>query len=57
VLLASKRENNFIWTFERLRGIFFKSVAFPEIIVGDRDFALINPISIVFPEGSISVSH
>lgn len=50
VLLGSERENNFICALERIRELFFRSDVFPQVIVSDRDHALINAISIVFPE-------
>jgi len=49
VLLSNERENNFVWALQKLKGLFV-TVDYPEVIVCDRDLALMNAISIVFPE-------
>jgi len=52
VLLSNERENNFIWTLQKLKGLFFRGDVYPQVIVSDRDLALINAISVVFPEAT-----
>jgi len=49
VLLTSKRENNFVWAFERLKWLFFRVDAYPRVVVSDKDISLINAINIMFP--------
>jgi len=51
-LLSTERENNFIWTLQRLKGLFFRGDVYPQVIVSDRDLALMNAISVVFPEAT-----
>jgi len=50
MLLASERHHNFIWALKKLRGLFFRVDSYPEIVVSDRDIALMNAINVVFPE-------
>ena len=52
VLLSTERENNFIWTLQRLKELFFRGDVYPQVIVNDRDLALMNAISVVFPEAT-----
>jgi len=52
VLLSTERENNFIWSLQRLKGLFFREDVYPQVIVSDRDLALMNAISVVFPEAT-----
>jgi len=33
-----------------LKGLFFRGDVYPQVIVSDRDFALMNAISVIFPE-------
>ena len=49
VLMATERQNNFIWALQRLRGLFFRQDVFPTVIVSDRDLAMMNAIEVVFP--------
>jgi len=51
-LLSTKHENNFIWTLQRLKGLFFRGDVYPQVNVSDRDLALMNAISVVFPEAT-----
>ena len=48
--LSSEKQNNFTWALERLRGLFMTSEGGPQVIVTDRDLALMNVVGIVFPE-------
>jgi len=48
--LFSEKQNNFIWALERLRGLFMTSEGGPQVVVTDRDLALMNVVGIVFPE-------
>jgi len=48
--LSSERQNNFTWALERLKGLLMTSKGGPEVIVNDRDLALMNVIATVFPE-------
>ncbi|XP_027934490.1 uncharacterized protein LOC114189955 [Vigna unguiculata] len=48
--LSSEKQNNFIWALERLRGLFMTSEGGPQVIVTDRDLALMNVVGMVFPE-------
>jgi len=52
VLLSTERENNFIWTLQRLKGLLFRGDVYPQVIVSDRDLALMNAISVGFPEAT-----
>jgi len=52
VLLSTKRENNFIWALQRLKGLFLREDVYPQVIVSDRDLALMNAINVVFLETS-----
>ncbi|XP_068498558.1 uncharacterized protein [Phaseolus vulgaris] len=48
--LSSEKENNFIWALQKFRGSLLTSHVGPEVIVCDRDLALMNAINIVFPK-------
>ncbi|XP_052728461.1 uncharacterized protein LOC128195266 [Vigna angularis] len=48
--LSTERQSNFTWALEKLKGLFLTSEGGPKVIVTDRDLALMNAISIVFPE-------
>ena len=48
--LSSEKQNNFIWALERLRGLFMTSEGGPQVIVTDRDLALMNVVGMVFPQ-------
>jgi len=56
VLLSTESENNFIWTLQRLKGLFFRGDVYPQVIVSDKDLALMNVLSVVFPEAIYYVS-
>jgi len=47
VLLSSECEINFIWALKSLRGLFLRANVFPEVIVSDRNLALMNAINFV----------
>ena len=49
VVLSNEREYNFVWALQKLKGLLLM-VDHHEVIVCDRDLALMNAISIVFPE-------
>jgi len=42
-------ENNFILTFERLRGLFMRVDVIPQVLVTEKDISLINATTIIFP--------
>ncbi|XP_068471896.1 uncharacterized protein [Phaseolus vulgaris] len=48
--LSSDKEKNFIWALQKFRGSLLTSHVGPEVIVCDRDLALMNAINIVFPK-------
>lgn len=48
VYLQYKREDNFVWALDVLRGVMDDSVL-PNVIVTDKELALMNVISRVFP--------
>ncbi|XP_052734171.1 PKS-NRPS hybrid synthetase cheA-like [Vigna angularis] len=48
--LSTERQSNFTWALEKLKGLFLTSEGGPKVIVTDRDLALMNAISSVFPE-------
>ncbi|XP_068487107.1 uncharacterized protein [Phaseolus vulgaris] len=48
--LSSEKEKNFIWALQKFRGSLLTSHVGPEVIVCDRDLALMNAINIVFPK-------
>jgi len=50
VFLSSEQQNNFIWCLQRLKELFITYDGLPKVIVTNRDLALMNSISIVFPE-------
>ena len=37
---------------QKLKGLFFRGDVYPQVIVSDRDLALMNTISVVFPEAT-----
>ncbi|XP_073223377.1 protein FAR-RED IMPAIRED RESPONSE 1-like [Cicer arietinum] len=47
--LECEREENFCWALERLKDLFVTQNKFPQVIVTDRDLALMNAVGIVFP--------
>ena len=49
--MDSEREDNYTWVLERLRSVMDADVL-PELIVTDRDLALLNAIKRVFPTSS-----
>ncbi|XP_068475253.1 uncharacterized protein [Phaseolus vulgaris] len=48
--LSSEKEKKFIWALQKFRGSLLTSHVGPEVIVCDRDLALMNAINIVFPK-------
>jgi len=46
--ISSEGESNFTWALERLRGLFMTSKGGPQVIVSDRNLALMNAIGTVF---------
>ncbi|KAH1197775.1 Protein FAR1-RELATED SEQUENCE 5 [Glycine max] len=48
--VEGERVNNLVWALQRFRGLFLKHDALPEVIVTDRDQALMNAVKDVFPE-------
>ncbi|XP_068492204.1 uncharacterized protein [Phaseolus vulgaris] len=47
---TDEKEKNFIWALQKFRGSLLTSHVGPEVIVCDRDLALMNAINIVFPK-------
>jgi len=47
---CSEKQNNFTWALERLTGLFMTSEGGPQVVVTDRDLAIMNVVGIVFPE-------
>ncbi|XP_017406409.1 uncharacterized protein LOC108319697 [Vigna angularis] len=43
--LSTKRQSNFTWALEKLKGLFLTSEGGPKVIVTDRDLALMNVIA------------
>jgi len=52
ILVEAKRENNFVWALEILKGLFMSVDAYPKVIVSDIDLVLMKAIGVVFPEAS-----
>ncbi|XP_068475173.1 uncharacterized protein [Phaseolus vulgaris] len=48
--LSSEKEKNFIWALQKFKGSLLTSHMGPEVIVCDRDLALMSAINIVFPK-------
>ena len=48
--LEAEHENNFVWALERFRGLFHRVDGLLEVIVTDKDLALMNAVKIVFFE-------
>jgi len=46
--ISSERQSNFIWALERLKRLFMTSKGGPQVIVSDKNLALMNVIAIVF---------
>ncbi|XP_022642740.1 PKS-NRPS hybrid synthetase CHGG_01239-like [Vigna radiata var. radiata] len=49
-LLSSERQNNFTWALEMFRRLLLTTEGGPRVVVTDRDIALINAITNVFPK-------
>ena len=47
--LECERRDNFTWALEKLRGLMFQEGSIPDVIVNDRDIAMINAVHSVFP--------
>jgi alpha-glucosidase len=45
-----EKTDNYRWALEKLKGLFIKQDIFPQVIVSDRELALMNAIEIVFPQ-------
>jgi len=37
ILLASERHHNFVWTLEKLRGLFFRVDSYLKVVVSDNE--------------------
>ena len=48
--LERERLNNMVWALEQFQGLFLRRDALPEVIVTDRDLALMNAVKTVFHE-------
>ncbi|KAL5170754.1 Protein FAR1-RELATED SEQUENCE 6 [Glycine soja] len=48
--LEGEHLNNVVWDLERFRGLFLRRDVLPEVIVADKDLALMNAVKIVFPK-------
>ena len=47
--MESEKTDNYRWTLEKLKVLFSKQDIFPQVILTDRELALMNAIEIVFP--------
>lgn len=47
--LEAEKTDNYRWALEKLKGLFIKQDNVPQVILTDRELALINAIEIVFP--------
>ena len=52
VFLTSEKEKNYIWALQKIRGSLLTSHVGPEVIVSDKDLALMNAISTVFSKAT-----
>lgn len=50
--MDSERQDNFWWALEKLKELFFSNTSFPQVIVTDRELALMNAIKVVFPSST-----
>lgn len=50
--LESKRADDFAWALQKLRVLFFKDDAIPQVIVTDKDISLMNAVQSVFPSST-----
>ncbi|XP_073223344.1 protein FAR1-RELATED SEQUENCE 8-like [Cicer arietinum] len=50
--MDSERQDNFWWALEKLKELFFSNTPFPQVIVTDRELALMNAIKVVFPSST-----
>ena len=54
VFMESERANNMVWVLENLRGLIMSDDCLPDVIVTDKDLALMSAVNIVFPTSSPS---
>ncbi|XP_073222978.1 protein FAR-RED ELONGATED HYPOCOTYL 3-like [Cicer arietinum] len=47
-----ERQDNFWWALEKLKELFVSNTSFPQVIVTDRELALMNAIKVVFPSST-----
>ncbi|XP_058755689.1 uncharacterized protein LOC131628899 [Vicia villosa] len=50
--LEHEREENFTWALERLKELFYSEKLLPDVLVTDRELALMNAIDSVYPNAS-----
>ncbi|XP_058741481.1 protein FAR1-RELATED SEQUENCE 5-like [Vicia villosa] len=50
--LEHEREENFTWELERLKLLFYSKKLLPDVMVTDRELALMNAIDSVYPNAS-----
>jgi len=50
--LEGERVDIVVWAPERFRSIFLRRDALPEVIVTDRDLALMNVVKAIFPKST-----
>ncbi|KAI5406195.1 hypothetical protein KIW84_052806 [Lathyrus oleraceus] len=56
VYMESEQTENFCWVLEKLKELFVKKDLCPQVILTDRDLALMKAIEIVFPRSSFQKS-
>jgi len=54
--LEGEHINNVVWALEQFRGIFLRHDAIPQVIITDKDSALMNAMKTIFP-GHPHVDH
>jgi hypothetical protein len=47
--MECEKMENYCWVLEKLKGLFIKQDLFPNVILTDRELALMNAIEVVFP--------
>ena len=47
--MASERVNNVVWALDKVRGLILREECLPNVIVTDKDLALMSAVSTVFP--------
>ncbi|XP_058740899.1 protein FAR1-RELATED SEQUENCE 5-like [Vicia villosa] len=48
--MESEQTKNFCWVFDKMKQLFIKQYSCPQVILTDRDFALMKAIETVFPK-------